>query len=258
MKNNDLKKKFNKYMNVVYPVLGVSLFLLVWYVVSLIVGVEMILPSPSEAISKFFTLFITTEFWTAVGNTLLRTLISFVISVVTAIIMAVVSYLVPQVGKILNPIVVILRSVPTMSIILLALIWMSSNTAPILIAFLILFPQLYSSILSALNEVREELIDVSKAFKVPLKVRIFKLYFPLVLPTTLDAMRSNISLGVKVTIAGEVLAQTALSMGIYMQISKTYFDTAELLGWTVMAILLSYALEGCFILLKTFTVRWKK
>ncbi len=253
-----LRNKINKYLNVVYPLIGVGSFLLAWFIVSKIVNAEMVLPTPDETIERFLYLVSTSSFWVAVANTLTRTLVSFALSVILAIIFAVASYVLPQVGKILNPIIVILRAVPTMSIILLALIWMSPKTAPLLIAFLILFPQLYASFLSALNAVDVELIEMSKAFKVPLKNRLFGLYIPSVLSSSLDAMRANVSLGVKVTIAGEVLAQTAKSMGIYMQISKMYFDTAELLGWTLMAIVLSYLLEGIFSAIKYFAVRWKR
>ncbi len=256
----NIKQKANKfsiYLNIVYPILGVGLFLLLWYIISLIVGIEMLLPSPKLAIEKLFSLFCNNEFWLAVGNTLYRVIISFLIGVLLSGLFAIVSYLIPIVNKILHPIIVILRAVPTMSIILLALIWLKSTTAPILVAFLILFPQLYASFTSSLNGVSEDLIDMSKAFKVPLKTQIFRLYIPQILPSSLDAMRSNISLAVKVIIAGEVLAQTINSMGIYMQMSRIYFDTAELLGWTIMAIILSYILESIFFILKYFATRWK-
>ncbi len=258
MKLKEIYKRYHKYLNIVYPLFGVGLFLLVWYIVSLIVGIEMVLPSPKDAVLKLFNLFGQNSFWLAVGNTTLRVLISFIISVLLAVIFAIVSYLIPIFGKIINPIIVIFRAVPTMSIILLALIWMKSNTAPLLIAFLILFPQLYASFYSALKGINDDLIDMSKAFNVPIKTQIFKLYVPSVLPQSLDSMRANISLCVKVTIAGEVLAQTMNSMGLFMQISKIYFDTAELLGWTVMAIILSYLLESIFIMIKFFAVRWKR
>ena len=249
-------KKLNL-TNALYPIIGVGLFVLIWFIVAKIIGVEMILPTPIEAMERLFALLGTSDFWLAVSGTLGRALYSFVLSSVFAIILAVVSYVLPVVAKTLSPIVVILRSVPTMSIILLALIWLDSKSAPILIAFLILFPQLYASFLSALNGVSEELIDMSKAYKVPVFKRIMGLYIPEILPSSLDAMKSSVSFGVKITIAGEVLAQTFNSMGVSMQISKSYFDTAELLGWTIMAILLSYGLEGVFSLIKYFAVRRK-
>ena len=250
--------KAKKLTNLVYPFIGVGLFLLSWLIASKIIGIEMILPTPLQAIKELFELFGTGEFWLAVGNTLGRALYSFILSTILAIVLAVASYLLPQLAKVLSPIIVILRSVPTMSIILLALIWLDSTSAPVLIAFLILFPQLYASFLSSLNGISNHLIDMSKAYKVPISKRIIGLYVPEVLPSSLDAMKSNVSLGMKVTIAGEVLAQTFGSMGIFMQISKMYFDTAELLGWTIMAIILSYALEGVFTLIKFIIVRGKR
>ena len=250
--------KLSKFKNFLYPIIGVGFFLLAWFIASKTIGVEMILPSPIASLQKLFELFVESEFWNAVGNTVGRAIFAFLLSTLLAIVFSIVGYVVPQFAKILSPIIIILRSIPTMSIILLALIWLNSQSAPVLIAFLILFPQLYASFLSALNGISVELIDMSKAYKVPVLKRIFGLYFPEVLPASLDSMKANISLSVKVTIAGEVLAQTFESMGVYMQISKIYFDTAELLGWTIMAIILSYALEGVFSLIKLFAVRGKR
>ena len=61
----------------------------------------------------------------------------------------------------------------------------------------------------------------------------------------------------KVMIASEVLAQTFDSMGVNMQISRIYLDTAQLMGWTLAAIIMSFALEGAVSLLRRVTVRWK-
>ena len=68
---------------------------------------------------------------------------------------------------------------------------------------------------------------------------------------------SALTLNVKLIIAAEALAQTRISMGNAMQISKGNLNIAELLAWTVMAILLSYVLELLIILIKKLTVRWK-
>ncbi len=258
MKRILLKLKSLNLTNLLYPTLGVGLFLLIWFVASKVVGVEMILPTPFQSIKKLFELFGKEEFWLAVGSTLGRSLYAFTLAVLCAILFAIVGYLIPQFARVISPIIVILRSVPTMSIILLALIWLDSASAPVLIAFLILFPQIYASFLSALNGINGDLIDMSKAYKVPVWKRIISLYIPEILPNSLETMKANVSLGVKVTIAGEVLAQTFSSMGVNMQISKMYFDTAELLGWTIMAIVLSYALEGIFSLIKFFAVRGRK
>ena len=248
--------KSSKLLNVAYPLIGVCIFLLIWFIASKIVDIELILPTPFEAITQFFLLLGDVRFWVAIGNTLLRAIISFLISTLLASIVAVIAYLVPQFAKIINPIIVIVRSVPTMSIILLAIIWLTSFSSPILITFLILFPSLYSAFKSALDNVDRQLIDMSKAFNVPIKRQITHLYLPSIAPQSLDAMRSSASFGVKITIASEVLAHTAKSIGIYMQGHSLNFDTASLLAWTIAAVALSYLIEGVFVLIKKFVVRW--
>jgi len=83
------------------------------------------------------------------------------------------------------------------------------------------------------------------------------MYIPSILPAMLAGVKSSVSLNLKVTIASEVIAQTRVSMGRFMQISRVYLDTAELLAWTAAAIILSYLLEWSVELIKKAVVRWR-
>lgn len=252
------KAALKKVLDVIYPLIGVAIFVLIWYIIALITDIEMILPTPGRTIKELWLLLQSKKFWLAVGGTSLRAIAGFLVALGVAAVLSVISYLCPPVGKIFAPIVVIARAVPTMSIILLAIIWLSAKTVPLLVSFLLVFPVLYGSFSSALNDVDKRLIDISKAFEVPLLRKIFKMYLPYVAPSALDAIRSGISLSIKVTIAGEVLAQTSSSMGINMQISRAYLDTPALLAWTIVAILLGYFAESIVYLIKRITIRWQK
>lgn len=252
----DLKKTLKKYENIIYPFLSLSLFLAVWAIVSAIVKIEMILPSPYLTIKNFFSLLTQKVFWQAILGTLWRTVLSFVLSYTFAILFAVISAGSQVFHKLLEPIITILRATPTMSIILLAIIWLKSQTSPLLIAFLIVFPMCYTAIYEALTNVDNRLLDMAKVYKVYKGLVIRKLYIPSIAPTLFSSAKSNISLSVKVIIAAEVLAQTAKSMGNNMQLSKIYLDTAELLAWSITAVVLSYILEGCVTLVKKLCVRW--
>ena len=252
MKAAEIKKRFASKAeligNIAYPVIGAGVFLLIWFIAAEITDMEIILPAPARAFEEFFELLGTKEFYVAVGGTLVRALISFALAFVFAVLLAVAGYLLPPLSKILAPIVTVLRSVPTMSIILLSLI----------ITFLIVFPLLYSSLERSLKNIDGYALSMSKVFGVPLITRIYRMYIPAVLPDTIAAARSNISLGLKVMIASEVLAQTVNSMGVAMQISRVYLDTAALMGWTIAAVILSYLLEGAVLLIGRLLVRWKR
>jgi|AGTN01.1.fsa_nt_gi ABC-type nitrate/sulfonate/bicarbonate transport system, permease component len=238
-----------------YPLLAVGVFLLLWLAAAKIVGLEMILPTPAAAIKKFFFLLSAPVFWNSAAHTLLRTLIAFSFSFLAALIFSVLSYVFKPISKLLAPLVSVVRSVPTMSIILISIIWFKRDTSPIFITSLIVFPLLYAAFYGALNGIDKGLLDMSAAFKVPLKTRLGGLYILSIARPVLTAVKSNISLSVKITISAEVLAQTRASMGLGMQNARVYLDTAELLGWTVAAVLISAGLELLVEIISRFALR---
>lgn len=251
-------KKIKNLIDKFSPLIAVSLFIALWYAAAVIVDAEIILPKPSVVLSNLIELLGVKAFWAAVGGTLARSLASFGISLGLALVLAVCGFLLPPLYRALSPIVTIARATPTMSIILLAIIWLTSQTSPILIACLIVFPMLYSGIYSALNEIESGLINMAKIYKVSARDIVIRLYIPNILPSVLDSVRSAVSLNVKIIIAAEVLAQTRQSMGNIMQISRVMLDTASLLAWTAVAIIISYILELVVALIKKYVVRWKR
>lgn len=236
-------KAINFLKNVGIPILGLFLFVSIWALIARIIKFELILPTPKATILSFYNLLSKDFFWVAVGKTLTKSLISYLISLFLALLLAILNYSIPILHKGFFPIITILRAVPTMSIILILLIWFNTTIAPMIISGLIVFPILYSSFHSFLEQVPNDLIEMSKYYNVPMHRQICYLYIPSITIPGLSAIQSSISLNLKVLIAAEVLASTKDSIGRYMQVSKIYLDTVELLAWTIMAILLGAALE---------------
>ncbi len=244
--------------NLIVPVISMAFLLLLWWVVSLIVDEAFILPPPKDAISTLGSLMSSRTFWLAVWRTLFRSLRSFLYAVLTAIPLAILARLVAVAERFLDPIISVLRSVPTMSIILITVLWLNANSAPVLIAYLITFPMLYSSFLTAMKNVDYRLVEMAKAYKVPFLKRLAKLYVPSVTPDYLMAIKSCISLSLKVTIASEVLAQTRVSIGNSMQGAMVNFEVVTLFAWTIIAVVFSYLLELVVSLIRHLVVRrWK-
>ncbi len=251
-----MKKFLAKFGGVIYPLVSICLLIAVWEIFAAAVNIELIIPDVKTTFSHLFALFGQKTFYKAVGNTLLRSIISFALAAVFAMALSLLS-LIDPIKKLLSPIIKVMRSIPTMSIILLTVIWLKPSTSPILITFLIIFPIMYSGFFSAITGVDKELIEMSKTYKVPIKNRIFQLYLPQIMPSALDNMQSSISFTVKVIISAEVIAQTRNSMGIMMQLARGYLETAELLAWTLAAIALSYLSELVVYGIKKIVVRWK-
>ncbi|NLZ24898.1 MAG: ABC transporter permease subunit [Clostridiales bacterium] len=245
--------------NVAYPIAALAIALAVWAAAAAAVNKPLILPGVSEVLKEFFLLLKEKAFYKGVGWTLLRTLEAFLLSVVLGLAFAVIGALVKPIRKTFEPIATAMRAVPTMAVILLSVLWLDYDEAPVLIGFLICFPLLYSSFLNAFLSVDKDLIEMAKVFKVKKTDTVRYIFIPSILPSALSSMKSVVSLCLKVTIASEVIAQTKTSIGVMMQMASMRFDIAKLMAWTVSAIVLSFVLEGLFALAMYFIgrVRWK-
>ncbi len=261
MKNGKFRallKGVGRFKNLIFPIAAFALILAVWAIAAYAADLPLILPAPKDTFASFWGILGSAVYWQAVGLTVFRALRSFLYAVVLGAVLAVIAAFSEVVEKLLDPVVSVLRSVPTMSIILIAILWLGSKTAPVLIAFLITFPLLYQGFLDALKSVDRGILEMADVYKVGKKDKIFRIYLPAVSEGALSVMKSTVSLSLKIIIASEVMAQTRQSIGLYMQKAMVTFETAELIAWTVVAVVFSYLLEIAVGTIKKAVVRWKR
>ena len=241
--------------NIAAPLVGLAAFIGIWYAVSAAIGVSIILPSPTETLIGFFALLRQGSFYLALWYTLSRTIVSFLIAFVTASIFALLSKISVFFKRAFAPFIVILRVLPTISVILLVLIWFKSGTAPYVITFIVIFPMLYKVIVDATENVDQRLVEMGQVYGFSWQKRFLHIYLPQMTPSILTGIGITLSFSVKLTVAAEVLASARESMGRYMQQASAYIETATLLAWTLAAILLGFLLEGLVLLVRKLLVR---
>lgn len=251
------REKAYRILNTVLPIVTLLLILVVYAIVSAAVGIDMLVPSLGSALGQFFRLFGEKSFYVAVFWTLLRAFIAYACAFVLAAMLATATYAFKPLRSALAPLIVIVRIMPTMSLILLALIWFDSFEATILVAFSVVFPMLYTAFADAFDSVDKDLIEMARVYGVDKRTQALKLYLPQMTPNIFTGVKSSVGLNLKLIIAAEVLAQTAKSIGIEMQFAKLYVNTAQLLAWTAVAIILGAVFEGIVRLIEKRTVRWK-
>lgn len=253
-----LPKIFGRLKNLIFPLAAFALILAVWAIAATVADLPLVLPTPGATFASLLGLLGNAGYWQAVGLSLFRALRSFLYAVALGAVLSVVAASSGIAEKLLDPIVSVLRSVPTMSVILIAILWLGSKIAPVLIAFLITFPLLYQGFLDALKSVDRGILEMADVYRVGKKDKIFRIYLPAVSEGALSVIKSTVSLSLKIIIASEVMAQTRQSIGLYMQRAMVTFETAELIAWTVVAVAFSYLLELTVGLIKKAVVRWKR
>jgi len=228
-----------------------------WLTVSAVVKNDYILPSFSRTVSAAWELMGQADFWTAFSQTLLRTLLAFVLSVPLGVGLALLSALNGGVRAFLAPFVSILRTVPTMAVVLILLLWAGHTAAPVIVAMLVLFPAVYAAALAAYDGVTAQFGMLTRAYGVGTGQKIWRMYLPLSASVLLPQAGSVASLGLKITISGEVLANTYRSLGGMMQDAKMYLEMPRLLALTIVSLLLGFALEGLCVLIARLVMRGK-
>lgn len=237
---------------------GIAFLIAVWITAYFCVGNEVLVPSFLATVKQTGLLLISVEFWHGFAYTLLRVLIAFAVSFVLAVAVAVLSYLYPAFRVFVSPLTAVLRSLPVLAVLLVILVWAGDGVAPVIVAFLSLFPLLYTATLSSLMGVDPALLEMSKAYKVPRKTQIKKLYIPTVTPRLIREGGASLAFAVKLVVSAEVLARTKNSLGVLMQDAKIYERLPKLFALVIVVCVLGFALESvCAVLAERMQRRTK-
>ncbi|MGN0807933.1 MAG: ABC transporter permease [Candidatus Coproplasma sp.] len=253
-----MKKFFSlKKLNIIASALALLLMWLVWIVAAAIVKNEYMIPPFWQSVQQFFNLFTLPFFWKSLGWTLLRTVIAFLISFALAAICAVIAAYFKTFAAFMRPIVAVFRSLPTMAVLLLILVWTTPRTAPVVVAFLVLFPMCYSQISAGIAEVDGELLQMVKVYNVKKTKVIGKVYLSRLAPLIVEQTGANLSFGIKLIISAEVMASTYTALGGMMNEALIY-SLPRLAALTLFAVLFGIVVEVVFSLIAKYAFPWAR
>ncbi|MDR2822683.1 MAG: ABC transporter permease subunit [Acholeplasmatales bacterium] len=234
-----------KYIDIfLYPLISFLIILLLWTLLSLFVNqnVKVIL-DPIETVEKIGIEMKGKYFFKAIFGTLGKSFISFFISFTAALLLSVLSFNFKVVKRIISPVISIFRSIPTAAVILILLLCLGSKTLPIAVAILVVLPLSYQNILSGLENIDPNLIEMASTFKVSKFRQITNIYLPGALPSLLSSIISSFGLNIKVIIAAEVMGLPTVSIGYMILISKSGLEFDIAFVWLVISVLLSLFME---------------
>ena len=222
-----------------------AFWLLVWEGASLALaattgGRMLLLASPVQALGRLLALAGTAAFWQAVAFSSLRILGGFLLACALAAVLAPLAARFQWVRDLLSPLVAVVKAVPVVSFIILALIFFSSENLSLLISALMVFPPVYLNVLEGIGHTDRQLRGI---------------YLPAVLPYFRSAVSLGLGLCWKSGAAAEVIGLPAGSIGEALYTAKVYFQTGDLFAWTAVIVTVSVIFERLFLRLVDAAVR---
>ena len=226
---------------------AVIFWLLAWQIVSMKIGQEILMVSPVVAGKRLVQLLPEVEFWSTVLHSTERIMGGFLLGTLTGSGVAVLAFRHRKVEELCYPMVCVMKSTPVASVIILLLMWMSSGNLSVGIVFLMTFPILYTNVLEGLQQMDPKLTELAEVFELPKWVRVRWLAMPQLLPYMRTGCALGIGLAWKAGTAAEVIGISGGTIGEKLYQAKIYLETADLLAWTIMILVMSYLFEKLFL-----------
>ncbi len=221
---------------------AVSLLFL-WQLLSVKVGYDFILPAPVQVLTRMGSLLLEQTFYEAIGATAIRSLFGLMLAFFLAAVFALLSFKSDCFAQLFAPLLLLMRSIPNISYILLILYWFSRDISSIIISFLILFPMIYQTLLESMKEMDQKYLDVLKIYPKGRMETFFRVYLPLLRPAVSSSICNGIAMAFKVGVMAEILGQVPFGVGRQMQLARLNFDLVSVMAWTGWIIILLYVCD---------------
>ncbi|HKT02980.1 MAG TPA: ABC transporter permease [Rugosimonospora sp.] len=231
---------------VVLPVIGVVLFLVAWWLLTTVSGVNInLIPPPGHVLNAFLQLpgYLMSQSVT----TLVEVLEGFVLAVVTGALIALALVSSPVLERMTYPLLLAVNSVPKVAVAPLLVLWMGFGQLPkvIMVLLVCFFPVVLSTV-AGLTSTPAEFIELARSLEAARWRAFVKIRIPSALPQVFVGLKLAMSLAVIGAVISEFQAGTVAGLGFVISTSSGQMDTAQafaaiaILG--VMSIVLFYAL----------------
>lgn len=226
-----------------------AFWIAIWQIIAMVVGEELLFPSPMATLRAFLDLCGTSNFWLTVGISFKRIFIGILISMAMGIVGGILTGIAPFFRILFEPILSIIRSTPVASFIVLLVLWMSRDSVPTVISVLMVLPVVWSNVQEGILRTDRELLEMARVFRLPLHKKITGIYLPSVSPYLASAARSSLGMAWKAGIAAEVIVLPLVSIGRQLYFASNNLETARMFAWTATVILLSMLVDALMSLL---------
>lgn len=224
----------------------IAIWLLLWQVAALIVKSEFLFPSPINVAKRFIELAGEKSFWIDCLTTLGRILLSCVLGVAVGTLLGVVTAASRLLYEFFSPLLILIKTTPVASFIILVLVWIKRSGVPVFIGFLMVVPIMWANVSQGIRNADIQKLEMARMFGFSKMKTIRMIYIREVMPSFTAGCTTAIGLSWKAGVAAEVLATPENSVGAALYYAKINLEYADLFAWTAAIIIMSFLIEKLF------------
>lgn len=214
----------------------IALILVIWQIAAIRVNHPALFPTVTHLIRSVFQLLVTADFHQAFLITVVRGISAFLTALIIALPTSVAAHHYPFWKSFFQPVVVVLRTIPVIAVVLIALLFLSPDILPLTIGIITMLPILYQNFLTAWDQTDPKLIEMAELYRKSAFQRFRFVYLLQSKDMLLAGLGTATGFGWRAIIIGEVLSGSVAGIGSSMKKSQAYIDMPGLLTWTLVAI----------------------
>lgn len=227
----------------------IAAWLLLWQLAALAVGSSFLFPSPLTVLRRLGELCVTKEFALDCLSSLGRISLGCFSGIVFGSLLGAATAFSKPLYDFFSPLLTVIKTTPVASFIILLLVWVKRSGVPVVIAFLMVVPVMWSNVSAAVVDTDRLLLEAAKVFRLSRFQKLRHVYIPCSLPSFAAGCKTSIGFSWKAGIAAEVLSTPRNSVGSELYIAKINLEYADLFAWTAAVILMSFLVEKALVLL---------
>ena len=228
----------NKLKDILTFCLGIVLIGAVVQGAGALQGDALVFPGVDEILKAFFRLITEEKTYALIWTTMKHLIASMAVSTLIGVSLGMAMGMLPFLRKLLQPMMILLRSLPMVILIVIIMVIADYKLVPVLASSIILVPMIAEAACEGCVRIDKELIDVYR-MNANFNGRIlFQVYLPLMAGYLRQAWVNAVGMGVKLAVSTEYLVQTKNSLGKAVHTSGYFNEYQDIYAYALVMILL--------------------
>lgn len=222
-------------------------WLVIWQAASTFAGLEFVLAGPVKVLFCLAEMLCKSWTYVILTHSFLRISAGFLIAFPAAFAAGMLSFYYKAFKVFIDPMVVIMKSLPIAVFIILILMLTGSSMLSLVTSFIVTFPVVYYGVLEGMLNLNSALAEMAYIFSIK-GIRKFRfIILPQCMPYVNAAAKTSIGMCWKAGAAAEIIGLPNFSIGEQLYLSKLYLQSDVLLSWGIIIVAAGVVSEKVFL-----------
>jgi ABC-type nitrate/sulfonate/bicarbonate transport system permease component len=219
---------------------------------------QLYLPPVSQVVMAFTQTVISGQIGTHLLTTLVRFFGAYLIAALVAVALGTILGYFRLIHSLLNIVIELLRPMPSVAIIPVAILFLGIGDATILAVtvYATLWPILINTI-DGVRHIDRTLIDTGRTFGLKRRQILRKIILPAASPYVVTGLRIGLAIALILVTTAEMIAGSK-GLGFFILDEERSTNSSNMYGGIVVVAVLGYALNRLFLLLESKVMKWRR